>query len=166
MILHDAFISKHLVVSNTHRLCTTVCCTWMKMARHTGHIVGCLLGLQSQVSAKSQQSVLKLIEEILHPHPQPSTTNRRAPPRGPACDHLLVHLWQVQRGSRQPRPEAELQHLENTTQQRCSRCASVVTEILFLFSSYTLLLKQQKQMCAPAWRVIHQFQLQHHQHDN
>lgn len=32
-------------------------------------------------------------------------THWRAPPRGPACDHLLVHLWQVQRGSRQPRPE-------------------------------------------------------------
>ena len=38
--------------------------------------------------------------------------------------------------------------------------------ILFLFSSYTLLLNQQKQMCAPASAVIHQCQPQHHQHGN
>ena len=110
------------------------------------HIVGCLLGLQSQISAKSQQSVLKLIEEILDPLPQPSTTNRQ-PPRGPACDRLLVHLWQVQRGSRQPRPEAKLQNLENATQQRCSRCAEKLLQKYCSFFHHILYCWSNRNKC-------------------
>lgn len=122
-----------------------VCCTWMNGKAYS-HIVGCLLGLQSQISAKSQQSVLKLIEEILDPLPQPSTTNRQ-PPRGPACDRLLVHLWQVQRGSRQPRPEAKLQNLENATQQRCSRCAEKLLQKYCSFSHHILYCWSNRNKC-------------------
>ena len=83
--LHDAIVSKH--VKRIFTDSTLPLCFWM---HGKANIVGLFVNsksfethlnqLKSQISAKSKQSALKLIKEVLDPHPQPSTTNRHPGP--------------------------------------------------------------------------------------